>query len=172
MSRRSRNARKKVLNISMGDLLDKAREKGMEGPFIDFMEGTLHQFAGDFADHARMVAIRMGAVDTHRLVDSIFPRSIVFKEGDAKAGIAMELYAYYVNAGVGRGVTATERQTGVALTSSRNLAGLNKRTPKPFIDESVAMNEIRLIELLGQEGSDFITGLLAESLSQKIKIEL
>lgn len=172
MARAPRSSRSRITRMSLGDILDKARDQGFAEEFVDFLDITLKQFAGDFAQSSKEIARRMGAEDTGRLIDSIYPRSIVFKEGDAKAGIAMEIYGFYVNAGVGKGITATERQTGVALTSSRNLGGYHQRSPKPFIDESLMINQIKLEELLGKQGSDFIADLLSSSLSQKIRVEL
>lgn len=169
---RKRASRSRIARMSIGDVLDKARAAGFQDSYIEFLDVTLRQFAGDFAESTREMARRKGAEDTGRLIGSIHGRSIVFKEGDAKAGIAMELYGFFVNAGVGRGVTVTERQTGVALTSSRTGGGGVRRTPKPFIDESLLQNSTRLADLLGREGADFISSLISESMKQSIRMEV
>jgi len=143
------------------------RNAGATEAFILQFGDKLKQFSYNYALHLKnqLVMKRIGV--TGELYRSIYGRSIVFQDGNAKTGAVFNLYGIYVNKGAGKGIMVSERQMGRGLTSSRS--GVSKRVPKPWLDDGIAKYTVKLEQLLNNEGAEIVEQVIAAQLQGGIK---
>lgn len=164
---RNRNRINVNSTYSLDVFLSKLKEQGASEAFVLAIGEKLKGFADGFAEHLVGLIDAKSIGVTNDLRESLYGRSVMFKDGNAKAGVKLNLYGIYVDKGVGRGLMVTERQTGRGLTSSRS--GQTQRQPKPFLTEGTRDYGAKLEELLASDGAEIVAALMAGELEKGFK---
>lgn len=164
---RNRNRINVNSTYSLDVFLERLKERGASEAFVLAMGERLKGFADGFAEH--LVGLinekKIGVTDDLR--DTLYGRSVMFKDGNAKAGVKLNFYGIFVDKGVGRGLMVTERQIGRGLTNSRT--GQAQREPKPFLTEGTRDYGQKLEDLLAGDGAEIVAALIADELQKGVK---
>ncbi|WP_394995422.1 hypothetical protein [Emticicia sp.] len=163
---RSRNRININSTFSLDVFLAKLKERGASESFVLAIGERLKGFSDGFAEHLVNLidANRIGV--TNDLRDSLYGRSVMFSDGNAKAGVKLNLYGIYVDKGVGRGLMVSERQIGRGLTNSRNQTSQPQRKPKPFLTDGTRDYSQKLEDLLANDGAEIVAALIANEMEK------
>lgn len=152
--------------FSLDGFLSKLQDYGASEAFVLAIGEKLKGFSDEYAEHLKGLIDSKEIGVTGDLRDSLYGRSVMFDDGNAKAGVKLNLYGIFVDKGVGKGLMVSERQIGRGLTSSRRQQAQPQRQPKPFLTEGTRDYGVKLEELLANDGAELVARLIAGELEK------
>lgn len=161
---------KRKITISAADLLSKISGTEPHEAMKNFLENTLPAFSNDLEKALKNNMKRLSIGVTGDLEKYLYSRTVTFANGDAKTGIKFNFYGIHVDKGAGKGMLASEQETGRGITTSRAARGLSNRQPKPWLSEVLTEFEVKLEELIASEGAKFIEEYMQRELIKKLTI--
>lgn len=103
-------------------------------------------------------------------LDDSFKRSVTTTKSMVRGSLKFNFYGRFVDMGVGKGLTLTERQSGRAISSDRKgLTG--RRRPKVWFSKQYAYERQRLTEIMSQNAA-YLAAAAVGNVEQNVPIKL
>lgn len=117
-----------------------------------------------------LVELDIGSLHDEGDLKGSFKRTITANRNMVRGSLKFNFYGRFVDMGVGKGVTLTERQSGRAISSDRRgLSG--RRRPKVWFSKQYAYERQRLTEIMSQNMA-LLTAAAVGEIEQDTSIKL